>query len=95
MSDFIIVPNMEFREQTAQISEICSLVASKGNGGLCKFTRLIPPQTEAKISNIENVFTPVPNRFEIYNKMDQIIVAISKNYGTKGTFGGAESISLA
>ena len=43
VSDFVIAPNMELREQTAQISAICSLVARKGNGGLCKFARLIPP----------------------------------------------------
>ena len=43
VSDFTISPNMEFREQLAQISAICSLVARKGNGGLSKFARLITP----------------------------------------------------
>ena len=45
-----------------------------------------PPPAEAKGPNIKNNFTPVPNMFEMYNRMDQFIISSSKNSGTKGTF---------
>ena len=94
VADFIIPPNAEFRDISAQITSICSLASSNGNGGLAKFARLIPPPAEIKSPLIKNLFTPVPNRFEFYNKVDQFIIALSKNSGTKGTFGGGGNINL-
>ena len=88
VSNFSILPNAVFRDISAQITTICSLVSSKGNGGLAEFARIIPPPAEAKSPLIKNSFTPVLNCFELYNKLDQLIIAISKNSGTKGTFFG-------
>ena len=50
VSEFLVEPNSGVEGHKAQISEICSLVACKGNGGLFKFSRLLPlPQLRQKI----------------------------------------------
>ena len=63
-------------------------MAHNFNGGLCKFSRLIPPPAESKSSPIKKRFTPTPDLAEIYARIDKIVISLGKMSGTKTTFGG-------
>ena len=43
VGDFIVDTNLTVEQHKTQMSDICTLVARNFNGGLCKFSRLIPP----------------------------------------------------